>query len=76
MVTLLLAHPTNVYRTQREEDESRKDHARLCRATGSGAPGVGGKSMVELELRTRFQVNVIGYLERTTTFTVFVPIWR
>lgn len=63
VVTLLLAHPTNVYRTQREEDESREIMPGYAVRRLPVPPPWVGKTLAELELRSRFGVNVIGYLE-------------
>ena len=63
LVTLLLSHPTSVYRTQREQDDSREI------LPGYGVRRINvptsweGKTLRDLGLRARYDVNVIGYVE-------------
>lgn len=62
IVTLLLSHPTSVYRTQRERDDTREilpDYA----VRRIQIPAAWDRlTLRELDLRARYDVNVIGYI--------------
>ena len=79
LVTLLLSHPTSVYRTQRDEDDSREI------LPGYGVRRINvpraweGKTLRDLALRDRYDVNVIGYVENRAQgaqVTPYVPAIR
>jgi hypothetical protein len=79
LVTLLLSHPTSVYRTQRDQDENREI------LPGYGVRRINvpraweGKTLRDLALRDRYDVNVIGYVENRlqgAQVTPYVPAIR
>ena len=63
LVTLLLSHPTSVYRTQRDQDESREILPSYGVRRINVPPTWEGKTLRDLALRDRYDVNVIGYVE-------------
>lgn len=79
IVTLLLSHPTSVYRTQRERDDTREilpDYA----VRRIQIPAAWDQlTLRELDLRARYDVNVIGYIatgDQAARITPNVPADR
>lgn len=63
VIGTLFSHDTTIYRTQREWDENREIlPGYSVRRIGVPA-GWAGRTLVELNLRARFEVNVIGMVE-------------
>ncbi|MEZ4860843.1 MAG: chloride channel protein [Caldilineaceae bacterium] len=73
VVAMLLTHETSVYRTQRERDESREIlpgySVRRLPIPSSWA----GRSLAQLGVRARFDVNVIGMIEAARTDQRILP---
>ncbi len=63
LVTLLLSHPNSVYRTQREQDESREILPGYVVRRITVPAAWAGKTLRDLDLRARYDVNVIGSVE-------------
>ncbi|MBW7885835.1 MAG: chloride channel protein [Caldilineaceae bacterium] len=79
LITLLLSHPTSVYRTQREEDESREILPGYGVRRISVPAAWEGKTLRDLALRVRYDVNCIGYVEtrgQSAQITPYVPAIR
>ena len=73
LVTLLLSHPNSVYRTQREQDESREILPGYIVRRISVPPAWEGKTLRDLDLRARYDVNVIGSVEQRSQGLQVVP---
>ncbi len=79
LVTLLLSHPTSVYRTQRDQDDSREILPGYGVRRINLPPAWEGKTLRDLALRDRYDVNVIGYVENRAQgaqVTPYVPAIR
>jgi H+/Cl- antiporter ClcA len=64
LVTLLLSHPNSVYRTQREQDESREILPGYLVRRISVPLAWEGQTLRDLGLRSQYDVNVVGYVEQ------------
>jgi CIC family chloride channel protein len=73
LVTLLLSHPNSVYRTQREEDESREILPGYIVRRINVPPAWHGKTLRDLDLRAHYEVNVIGSVEKRAQGLQVVP---
>jgi len=73
LVTLLLSHPNSVYRTQREQDESREILPGYIVRRISVPLAWEGKTLRDLDLRARYDVNVIGSVETRAQGLQVVP---
>ncbi len=63
VVTSILAHDNTVYRTQREKYNKRQIMPGVSARRIHVSPAWAGKTLVDLDFRRRFDVNVIGLLE-------------
>jgi CIC family chloride channel protein len=73
LVTLLLSHPNSVYRTQREQDESREILPGYIVRRINVPPAWHGKTLRDLDLRARYEVNVIGSVEKRAQGLQVIP---
>lgn len=73
LVTLLLSHPTSVYRTQRDRDESREILPGYTVRRIIAPPAWEGRTLRDLDLRARYDVNVIGYIAQREQTQQLVP---
>jgi len=73
LVTLLLSHPTSVYRTQRDRDESREILPGYTVRRIIAPPAWEGRTLRDLDLRARYDVNVIGYIAQCEQTQQLVP---
>ncbi len=73
LVTLLLSHPNSVYRTQREQDESREILPGYIVRRINVPPAWHGRTLRDLDLRARYEVNVIGSVEKGVQGMQVVP---
>lgn len=64
VVTLLLSHPTSVYRTQREQDDSREILPGYAVRRITVPAAWHGRTLRDLDLRAQYDVNVVGYIEQ------------
>lgn len=64
LVTLLLSHPNSVYRTQREQDESREILPGYVVRRINVPSAWEGKTLRDLDLRARYDINVIGAVQK------------
>lgn len=63
VITSILAHDNNIYRAQRESDEQRQILPGFSiRRVGISAAWA-GKTIVELQIRQKYEVNVVGLAE-------------
>lgn len=62
IVTLLLSHPTSVYRTQRERDDTREILPDYAVRRIQIPAAWDGMTLRDLDLRANYDVNVIGYI--------------
>ena len=79
IVTLLLSHPTSVYRTQRERDDSREIMPNYTVRRIQIPAAWDGMTLRQLDLRANYDVNVIGYIttsEQGAQITPNVPAMR
>lgn len=63
-MTLLLSHPNSVYRTQRDQDESREILPGYLVRRISVPLAWEGQTLRDLGLRSQYDVNVVGYVEQ------------
>ncbi len=73
LITLLLSHPTSVYRTQRDRDESREILPGYTVRRIIAPPAWEGRTLRDLDLRARYDVNVIGYIAQREQTQQLVP---
>lgn len=73
VITLLLSHPTSVYRTQRERDESREILPGYTVRRIVAPPAWEGLTLRDLNLRARYDVNVVGYIIQNGHTQQLVP---
>ena len=64
VVSLIFAHETSIYRTQREHDLGREILPGYSARRVVVPPAWAGKTIVDLRIRNRYGLNVIGLLER------------
>lgn len=72
-VTLLLSHPNSIYRTQREQDESREILPGYVVRRINVPQTWEGKTLRDLDLRARYEVNVIGSVEKRGQSLQVIP---
>ncbi len=63
VVTTILAHDNNIYRTQREADEQRQILPGFSIRRVTISPAWAGKTIIQLQIRQKYEVNVIGLVE-------------
>ena len=73
VVTSILAHENSIYRTQREEYDDRQILPGYSVRRVEIPESWGEKTIVDLRIRNRFDINVIGILEQTTQDGTFFP---
>lgn len=79
IVTLLLSHPTSVYRTQRERDDTREILPDYAVRRIQIPAAWDGMTLRDLDLRANYDVNVIGYIatnDQGAQITPNVPATR
>lgn len=64
VLTLIFTHDTSIYRTQREEYQGRQLIPGYSTRRVLVPPAWHGRTIVELQIRARFGLNVIGLLEK------------
>jgi CIC family chloride channel protein len=64
VVSLIFAHETSIYRTQREYDQSREILPGYSVRRVLVPEAWAGKTVVDLRIRNRFDLNVVGLMER------------
>jgi CIC family chloride channel protein len=64
IVTTILAHDHTIYRTQREKHGKRQVLPGVSSRRIPVPPSWSGKSLIELDFRNQFALNVVGLLER------------
>jgi H+/Cl- antiporter ClcA len=73
VITLIFAHDNSIYRTQREYDVSRQIIPGYSVRRIAVPPAWAGHTLIELALRARYDVNVLGMAETTRNGTRIHP---